>query len=163
MFQEFPFKTPSLHFGHGAISMLGKEARKLEGQRIFLITGPSVKKAGILDKALASLKESSLDVEVNVQGRDTPEPGTRIVEETSRMAREGHFDVIVGLGGGSILDVAKMASALASLPDIGMTDRSKIPRWAVEAHAERRLLGRCVRNLTVLDIEKIYARAFEPR
>jgi alcohol dehydrogenase len=86
MFQQFPFKTPSILFGHGAISMLGKEARKLEGQRILLITGPSIRKAGILDRALDSLKESSLDVEVNVQGRDTPEPGTYIVEET------GHTD-----------------------------------------------------------------------
>jgi len=30
MFQQFPFKTPSIRFGHGAISMLGMEARKLE-------------------------------------------------------------------------------------------------------------------------------------
>ncbi len=116
MFQSFPFRTPSIQFGPGTISLLGAEARKLGGKRILIITGPSVRKIGILEKAFASLKEASIEYEVNVQGRDTPEPGTEIVEETAQAAKEGDFDVIVGIGGGSILDVAKTASALLTNP-----------------------------------------------
>jgi alcohol dehydrogenase len=48
------------------------------------------------------------------------------------------------------------------LPDVGITDESKAAKWAPDAHAERRLLGRCVRNLSVSDIEEIYRNAFKP-
>ena len=80
------------------------------------MTGPNVMEAGVLDKALSFLKAESIDVEVNIQGRDTPEPATDVVEDTAAVARKGNFDVIIGLGGGSILDVAKMASALVTNP-----------------------------------------------
>jgi alcohol dehydrogenase class IV len=48
----------------------------------------------------------------------------------------------------------------ASLGDLEITDKTKIPRWAVEAHKEQRLLSRSPRVLSVKDIEKIYERSF---
>jgi alcohol dehydrogenase class IV len=47
-----------------------------------------------------------------------------------------------------------------SLGDLNITDKTKIPRWGVEAHKEQRLLSRSPRVLSVQDIEKIYERAF---
>jgi len=116
MFQTIPFHTPSILFGMDTIQQLGKQAKKLGGGRTLLVSGPNVKEAGILDQALSSLKAESVDVEVNIQGRDTPEPATSVVEDTAEIARRGKFEVIIGLGGGSILDVAKMASALVTNP-----------------------------------------------
>jgi alcohol dehydrogenase class IV len=49
----------------------------------------------------------------------------------------------------AVTHLLRSADLPASLPEIGITDLSKISRWAVKAHAERRLLSRCVRNLTV--------------
>lgn len=49
------------------------------------------------------------------------------------------------------------------LEDAGITDRGSIGRWAQDGWNERRLLGRCARDLTVDDIAKIYEDAFEPR
>ena len=98
--------------------------------RVLLITGPNVKEAGLLDRALSPLRTEGLQIEMNIQGRDTPEPATTVVEETAEVARKGNFDVIIGLGGGSILDVAKMASALVTNP--GKTrdyfGREKVPQ-----------------------------------
>jgi alcohol dehydrogenase len=116
MYQTIQFSTPSILFGMNAIQQLGKQAKKLAAGRALLVTGPHVKEAGVLDKALNSLKAEAVDVEVNVQGRDTPEPATTVAEETAEVARQGNFEVIIGLGGGSILDVAKMASALVTNP-----------------------------------------------
>jgi alcohol dehydrogenase class IV len=48
----------------------------------------------------------------------------------------------------------------ASLKDLKITDTGKIPRWAVEAHKEQRLLSRSTRTLSVEDIQKIYEEAF---
>ena len=116
MYQLIQFKTPSILFGMDTISQIGQEAKKLGAGRVLLVTGPRVKAAGILEKAVSFLKGESISVEVAVEDRDTPEPATTVVEEVAEIARKGNFDVIVGLGGGSILDVAKMASALLTNP-----------------------------------------------
>ena len=130
MFQVIQFATPSIIFGIDTISQIGEQAKKLGAGRVLLVTGPNVKEAGILDKVLGFLKAESINVEVNIQGRDTPEPATSVVENTAEVARKGNFDVIVGVGGGSILDVAKMASALVTNP--GKTKdyfgREKVPK-----------------------------------
>jgi alcohol dehydrogenase class IV len=130
MFQTFPFNTPLIHFGLDTIKQLGREVEKLGAKRALLITGPTIAKSDVLNKAKASLEARSIDYEVNIQGRDTPEPGTHIAEEASRVARDGNSEVIIGLGGGSILDVAKMASALLTNP--GKTrdyfGKEKVPR-----------------------------------
>lgn len=130
MFQTIQLATPSTIFGMDTIQQLGQQAKKLGAGRALLVTGPNVKEAGVLEKALSSLKSEHVDAEVNIQGRDTPEPATSVVEETAEVARKGNFDVIIGLGGGSILDVAKMASALVTNP--GKTKdyfgREKVPK-----------------------------------
>src|SRR4030043_1641151 len=116
MYQLIQFKTPSILFGMDTISQIGQEAKKLGAGRILLVTGPRVKAAGILEKAVSFLKGQPIAVEAAVEDRDTPEPATTVVEEVAEIARKGNFDVIVGLGGGSILDVAKMAAALLTNP-----------------------------------------------
>jgi alcohol dehydrogenase len=116
MFQTIEFRTPAVVFGLETIARIGKEAKRLGGHRVLIVTGPRVNAAGLLEKPLASLKTEKLEVEVIVEERDTPEPATSVVEEVAAFARKGGFDVIVGIGGGSILDVAKMASALLTNP-----------------------------------------------
>jgi alcohol dehydrogenase len=116
MFQSIEFRTPHVVFGLDSILRIGKEAKRLGGHRVLVVTGPRVNAAGLLEKALASLKTEKLDVEVIIEERDTPEPATTVVEDVAAFAKQGRFDVIAGIGGGSILDVAKMASALLTNP-----------------------------------------------
>lgn len=130
MFQNILFQTPTIIFGYDSLRQIGQQAKKLGAGRALLISGPRVQQAGILDKALAYLKEEGVAVEVNIQDRDTPEPAVEVVEETGAIAKQGKFDVIIGVGGGSILDVSKMAAALVTNP--GTTrdyfGREKVPR-----------------------------------
>jgi len=130
MFQNILFQTPTILFGIDALRQIGPQAKKLGAGRALLVSGPRVQKAGLLDKTASLLKAEGISVEVNIQDRDTPEPATEVVEDTAAIARKGKFDVIVGLGGGSILDVTKMASALVTNP--GTTKdyfgREKVPQ-----------------------------------
>jgi alcohol dehydrogenase class IV len=130
MYQLIQFKTPSIIFGMDTLSQIGQEAKKLGAGRVLLVTGPRIKEAGLVEKAVSFLEDQSISVEVAVEDRDTPEPATTVVEEVAEIARKGNFDVIIGLGGGSILDVAKMASALLTNP--GKTrdyfGKEKVPR-----------------------------------
>lgn len=130
MFQNIVFQTPAVIFGIDALKQIGQQAAKLGAGSVLLITGPQVKKAGLLEKTESFLKTEGISVKVNIQDRDTPEPATDVVEATAEIARKGDFDVIIGLGGGSILDVAKMASALCTNP--GKTEdyfgRERVPK-----------------------------------
>jgi alcohol dehydrogenase class IV len=130
MFQNIVFQTPNIIFGIDTINQIGEQAKKLGAGRVLLITGPQVNKAGVLDKVKALLEAVGIAVEVNIQERDTPEPATDVVERTAAVAKESNCDVVVGLGGGSILDVAKMASALVTNP--GKTEdyfgKEKVPK-----------------------------------
>jgi alcohol dehydrogenase len=130
MFQNIVFQTPTIIFGNDSINQIGQQAKKLGAGRVLLISGPQVKKAGILDNVKSLLEAAGIAVEVDLQDRDTPEPATELVEKTADLAKKWKFDVIVGLGGGSILDVSKMASALVTNP--GKTadyfGREKVPQ-----------------------------------
>ena len=129
MFKNIVFQTPTIIFGIDTVKQLGEQAKKLGAGRVLLVTGPRVKKAGLLEKTQSYLEAEGIEVEVNVQDRDTPEPATEVVEATAAIAREGKFDVIIGLGGGSILDVTKMASALVTNPGVTQDyfGREKVP------------------------------------
>jgi alcohol dehydrogenase class IV len=60
MYQLIQFKTPSILFGMDTISQIGQEAKKLGAGRVLIVTGPRVKAAGILEKALSFLKGESI-------------------------------------------------------------------------------------------------------
>ncbi len=116
MFQNILFQTPTIIFGIDSLKQIGEQAKKLGAGKALLISGPQVQKAGLLDKTKAYLEAEKIKVEVNIQDRDTPEPAVEVVEATAKIAKKGKFDVIIGLGGGSILDVSKMAAALVTNP-----------------------------------------------
>jgi alcohol dehydrogenase len=60
----------------------------------------------------------------------------------------------------AIRHLMKSVDLPVCLEEAGITDRSRIPTWAAEAHKEQRLLARSARVLSVPDIARIYEKAF---
>ena len=60
----------------------------------------------------------------------------------------------------AIRHMLKSIGLPSNLRELDIKDKSRFPTWAVEAHKEQRLLGRCPRVLSVEDIETIYEMAF---
>jgi alcohol dehydrogenase YqhD (iron-dependent ADH family) len=99
------FLPTRIVFGCGSFARLGAEAAKI-GRRAILVTGQSsMRKAGILDRAVAGLEASG--VETVVYDRVEPNPRASTVDEGARLARENKVDLVIGLGGGSAMDAAK--------------------------------------------------------
>jgi len=97
--------------GMGRLAELGTETRR-HGQRALLVTGRrALKAAGITDRALVSLQEAG--VEVAVFDDVPPEPDVASVDRGREAARHHRADVLVGIGGGSALDVGKAIAGLA--------------------------------------------------
>jgi alcohol dehydrogenase len=97
--------------GKGVIDLLGKEVLALGGRRVLIVTDPGIVAAGMITGPQKALKADGL--EVGMFDRVEADPPVRIVDDCIRTLREGHYDLVVGLGGGSTLDVAKGAAALA--------------------------------------------------
>jgi len=116
MFHTFNFNTPNIIFGLDTIYQTGKEAKKLGATKILFLTGNNVKKNGYVEKVEQLLKEEGIEFITQYESRRTPEPTTDLAENVAKFAKQEKVDLIIGMGGGSILDVAKMAAALMTNP-----------------------------------------------
>ena len=109
------FTAPRILFGPGSTYRLGEEVAAL-GRKILLVTGrQGLKQSGQMDRITQPLAVAAIDTVLFDEV--TPEPDTKTVDAARRRARNEGCAVIVGVGGGSVLDVAKAAAGLARADD----------------------------------------------
>jgi alcohol dehydrogenase class IV len=107
----FQYHLPvNLLFGRGRIKELGVIAA-MYGKRALIVTGQnSTKKTGLLERAVNLLKEAG--AEVVIFDQVSQNPMTTTAEKGAELAREEGCSVVIGLGGGSIMDCAKAIAFL---------------------------------------------------
>lgn len=106
MSMEFQYYLPvNLIFGPGKVETLGTQAKKY-GTKALVVTGQgSTKRTGLLDRAVGLLEESN--IEVKIFDKVTPNPLSSTVYEGVEVAKEFQAEVVIALGGGSIIDCSK--------------------------------------------------------
>lgn len=109
--QSFVFNTTkSLVFRNGAAAQLADVAGALLGARVLVVTDPGLRRLGLCDPAIASLEGAG--VEVTVFDKVEADPSQATLMEAVEAGRGLNATGIVGFGGGSSLDVAKLAALL---------------------------------------------------
>lgn len=104
--------VPEIVFGPGRLSELGeKVAGLLEDGAVMLVADPALSPLGITDRARASLAGKGFGCVV-YEGF-SGEPRSADIDAAARMAREAGARCVVGLGGGSALDTAKVVASCA--------------------------------------------------
>ncbi|MBL7137715.1 MAG: iron-containing alcohol dehydrogenase [Bacteroidales bacterium] len=99
------FNPTSLHFGRHILEGLAPTVRQY-GDRVLLVYGRgSVKRSGLYDRILRSLKEAELAL--FEYGGIQPNPVIEDVEAAAAVGREHHVEVVLAVGGGSVIDSAK--------------------------------------------------------
>ncbi|HET6478274.1 MAG TPA: iron-containing alcohol dehydrogenase [Dehalococcoidales bacterium] len=107
------FRSPNkVIFGNGTVSQVGVEVEKMGARKALIVTDAGVAKGGLIAEVEKSLKASKIDY--GLFDRVEAEPPARIVDECAREVTEKKYDVIVGVGGGSSMDVSKGASIVAT-------------------------------------------------
>jgi alcohol dehydrogenase len=102
-------RIPTLHFGAGKLAELPK-AVALFGQEALLVVGAhSLQASGQLTKIQASLNQAGIHVQTLVIDA---EPSTAFIDETCSRLRSLGLQVVIGIGGGSVIDGAKAISAM---------------------------------------------------
>ncbi|MFC6589176.1 iron-containing alcohol dehydrogenase [Sulfitobacter pacificus] len=108
----FTFNTAnSIRFGAGMIKQLGEIVKNGFGTRVLLVTDPGMIATGLVEHALAALKDA--DVEVEIYADVQADPPEHVIQSAADHAVRAKVDAIVGFGGGSSLDVAKLVALLA--------------------------------------------------
>lgn len=108
---NFFFCSPTeLLFGKGAESEIGARlAARFPGGRVMLVYGGgSIKATGLYGRVMASLKAAGLLVKE--KGGVHPNPDIGLVREVVAEARDFGADVMLAVGGGSVIDTAKAAA-----------------------------------------------------
>ncbi len=109
---NFNYYLPTnLIFGKDRINELGKIANTY-GKKALVVTGQnSTKKSGLLDLSIKLLNQN--DIETIVFDEVTQNPLTTTATKGATIAKDHNCDMVVGLGGGSIMDCAKSIAMLA--------------------------------------------------
>jgi len=102
--------TRRILFGPGAVEKIGVEAQLLKAKKVFIITDTGVIQAGLLGNIEKSLQAVGLPF-VIFDGVE-PDPRIEVVEKSVEKAKKEGIDLIIGFGGGSSLDIAKVTSIM---------------------------------------------------
>ncbi|WP_243457312.1 iron-containing alcohol dehydrogenase [Parasphingorhabdus cellanae] len=109
---SYSFQTvPVLHFGEGCLSLLANQIAALGANRPLIVTDKGIIGAGLITPVEKALSDAGLTAQIfDAVIADPPEA---IVEQAIDMAKTAEADIVIGLGGGSSLDTAKVVAALA--------------------------------------------------
>lgn len=100
-------------FGNGTADLVGKEAAQFGAKKALLVTDKGVMKAELLAGVQDSLKAQKINFEIF--DRVEAEPPARNIDDGAKVAVDYGADIIIGVGGGSSLDVAKGIAIIAKL------------------------------------------------
>lgn len=103
--------TPVSYTGWGCLHQLLPEVERFKATNILIVTDPFLKELGLTDKIEQPLLAKGYATTIYTD--IAPEPPLAIGEKLVDFTRKYHFDLVIGLGGGSALDLAKLAAVLA--------------------------------------------------
>ena len=106
------FTAGQLHFGRGAVRHLGQLTARLRVDRVFVVTDPALVEAGLFECIKSPLEEAGLWIELFDGGE--PEPSIDAAVRAIEAARAFGPGGVLGLGGGSNMDLAKFVAAAIS-------------------------------------------------
>jgi alcohol dehydrogenase class IV len=109
---HFFYSPNKILFGLNTVRALGNEAKQLGVKKAFIVTDPGVIKIDLLRPVKESLESAAIPYAIYDQVE--PEPPIRCVEMATKQFKSGGCDLVIGIGGGSSLDVAKGASIMAT-------------------------------------------------
>ena len=105
------FPPTKIIFGNNAISRLIEEIKILKGNRVLIVTDKQLVRLGLLDQINSKLRKENIDF--YVFDEVIPNPPISQVENAIKFSKDKDIDLIIGFGGGSSLDTAKIVAIMS--------------------------------------------------
>jgi alcohol dehydrogenase class IV len=110
--QLFEFYVrPRILYGPRSVREVGFEARKLHGARAVIVTDEVLNRAGLAQRVVDGLNGSGVTL-TGIFDAVPPNSEVQVVEQGAAYARTAGCDLLIALGGGSVLDTAKAMNLL---------------------------------------------------
>ena len=110
MFQFFV--STDVRYGIGSFETLGSTSRALGASRALIVSDRGLTPTGIASRGLQILEGEGITA-VTYQDVE-PDPTIEMMDEAAALAVESNCNVVIGIGGGSSMDVAKAAAIVAA-------------------------------------------------
>lgn len=98
--------------GPGSIAKAAGELQQLGIAKVMIFADPGVVKFGIVGKLEDVLKQGGIDYEIYKE--IVPEPPLHVANQAVEALRSSKAELVIGIGGGSCLDIAKAAAVLCA-------------------------------------------------
>jgi hydroxyacid-oxoacid transhydrogenase len=108
----FTMEATPLKYGPGASEEVGWEIKRMDVERVMLVSDPGVVEVGITGRIQELIEAEGIEVEVWERAR--VEPTAESFQEAADFAVEGDFDGFVAVGGGTSIDTAKVSDLIAT-------------------------------------------------
>lgn len=108
------FPTPEILSGESSIGRLPQLLKKHQVHHVLIVTDQGISRLGLLDDLLCALKEQGIDY--SVYDQVLPNPTVENIEEALQLYGQQRCEGVIGFGGGSPMDCAKMVAARAANP-----------------------------------------------
>ncbi len=132
--------VPQVKIGENAISEIPAALDALGADKVMVVTDAGIIKAGIYSKIEKILKDAGKEIILIDEVK--PDPSMQLVDSIAEKARHSGAQAVIGLGGGSSIDSAKVAAALVgnggSIKDylgVGILPKPGLPILAIPTTA----------------------------
>jgi len=123
------FVMPEVIFGNHSLKQVGESCLRLGAKKVLIVTDKGVMSVGWMDKVIESCQEAGLSYVYFHDISTNPEESQ--AERGAQVYLENECDAIIGVGGGSVIDIAKAIAILATnggkVSDYEGVDRIVVP------------------------------------
>jgi len=121
--EPFWIRMPRILVGTGTVESIGELAKKFGGRKVLIVTDPGVVQAGLIDKVKQPLEKEG--IEFGIFDGCEPDVPLHVIKKCAQFIKEGNYDFMIGVGGGSTIDTTKVASVVATADDVAQEDLSQ--------------------------------------
>jgi alcohol dehydrogenase class IV len=108
----FSIYIPETSIGVGAVNNLGIIVKGLHGKNVLIATDQGLVAAGLISKVTKPLDDEG--IKYAVFDGCKPDAPFSVIKRCVQIAKKGGHDMVIGLGGGSVMDTVKAVSVLAT-------------------------------------------------
>ncbi len=162
----FGWAAPPIKFGFGASGELAYDLSQMGVQSCLVLTDPGVQAAGVAQNILELLQDAG--IKVDVYDRVAVEPTDHSWHDVISYVHQGHWDGFVGLGGGSVIDTAKVANLFYTndgdildyvAPSVGLGKTPQTPLRPLVAIPTTAGTGSEATSIAVVDLLDLHLKA----
>lgn len=116
----FEMAASSIRFGPGSTREVGMDFANMKAKKVIVVTDPTVAKLLPMKTAIEALESSEIKYEIFSDVR--VEPKDHSIKKAIEFSKRVNGDAFLAVGGGSVMDTAKLMNLYTCFPDADFLD-----------------------------------------